>query len=284
MPLDRVTFLNSGYCTQSSYLAGRRSLAWTRFHAVFVYLEHPVHGPAVIDTGYSPHFRPATEPFPERFYRWLTPVHLDPRKRPTTILQANGIHPERIKTLFVSHFHGDHVAGLRDFSTPTFVYRRESYELLMRLSRWGQVHNGFLAKLIPEDFVARGKTITEGDFQRGTNALSEFQVLDYWGDGSLLFVDLPGHAWGHTGYIMSTKTERFFYIVDATWDVDVMLAARTLPRLSRGFQADYPAYLRTQELLRQLAALGEYPLFACHCPKTQALVVNYPGERGASAP
>ena len=51
MPFRRVVFLNAGYCTQWAYLAGQRSRGLTRFHAVFVYLEHPVHGAALIDTG-----------------------------------------------------------------------------------------------------------------------------------------------------------------------------------------------------------------------------------------
>jgi len=279
MPLTRVTFLNSGYCTQSSYLAGRGSFDWARFYAVFVYLEHPVHGAALIDTGYSPHFRRATEPFPERLYRWLTPMRLDPLKSPPAILDAHGIDPAKIQRLFVSHFHGDHVAGLRDFPGVPFVYRRESYASLMAQSRWSQVRHGFLAKLLPEDFTARGQALSDGDFRSGTDALAEFPVLDFWGDGSLLLVDLPGHAEGHTGYVLTTATERIFYVVDATWDVDVLLAGKALPRLSRGFQFDYAAYLATQEKLLRVASRGDSRLVACHCPKTQVIVA---GSVGAS--
>src|SRR4051794_18292513 len=107
MPLQRVTFLNGGHCTQWSYLAGGRSWRRIRFPAVFVYLEHPEHGGALIDTGYSPHFFEATRTFPERLYRWITPVRLDARKQAPAILEAHGISPDRVRRIFISHFHAD---------------------------------------------------------------------------------------------------------------------------------------------------------------------------------
>lgn len=274
MPLNRVHFLNSGYCTQSSYLAGRRSWEWSRFHAVFVYLEHPRHGPALIDTGYSTHFRRATEPFPERFYRWLTPMHLDRRLTPPAVLAARGLRPEEVHTLFVSHFHGDHIAGLRDLPGAQFVYRGSALRSLLAQNRRDQVRHGFLATLVPDDFTHRGKDVPESAFEAGSGGLSELRVHDYWEDGSLLLVDLPGHAEGHTGYILQTDKETIFYVVDATWDMQVLLAGTPLPWLSRGFQFDYPAYLDTQRRLRNLATTGEYHLVACHCPLTQSLILD----------
>jgi glyoxylase-like metal-dependent hydrolase (beta-lactamase superfamily II) len=269
-----MTFFNSGYCTQWSYLAGCRTWNMTRFHAAFVYLEHPEHGAALIDTGYSPFFRGATQTFPERLYRWVTPMHLDAHRHAPGILAAHGIDTSRVRQVFVSHFHGDHIAGLQHFPQVQFVYRCEAHDHLVRLGVWAQVKQAFLSRLLPADFTARGRGIEEGTFVRGADGLAEFLVHDFWGDGSLLLVDLPGHAEGHTGYLLRTATESVFYIVDACWFLDVMLAGRELPRLSRGIQFDYPAYCRTQEKLRRLAAREEYRLVACHCPRTQGLVVN----------
>jgi len=270
----RVTFLNGGYCTQSSYLAGRRSWNFSRFHAVFVYLEHPEHGAALIDTGYSPFFFEATRTFPERVYRWVTPVHLDPRPNAAAVLEAHGLQPDQVRHVFVSHFHGDHVAGLRHFPRVRFIYRRESLDSLLRLGVRSQVRHGFLARLLPEDFSVRGRGIEDAEFVRGAAALAEFSVLDFWGDGSLLLVDLPGHAEGHTGYVLRTPTEAVFYVVDACWDRDVMLQGRRLPWLSQRLQYDHAAYLETQDKLRRVAARGEHRLLACHCPRTQEHVAR----------
>jgi glyoxylase-like metal-dependent hydrolase (beta-lactamase superfamily II) len=272
MPFERVRFLNSGYCTQWGYLAGRRSRGWTRFYAVFVHLEHPDHGPALIDTVYSPLFLEATRSFPGRLYRWATPVQLDPRQHAGAVLESRGLRPDEVRRIFVSHFHGDHVAGLRHFPKARFVYRRAAHDLLMGEGRWSQVRHAFLAGLLPADFTARGHGLGEEEFVSGEGPLSEFRVLDYWGDGDLLLVDLPGHAAGHTGYVLRDKAHRLFFVVDATWDVEALLAGRPLPWLSRRLQHSYGEYVRTQEKLRRLAARVGWRFLACHCPRTQAYV------------
>ncbi len=272
MPFDRVCFLNSGYCTALGYLANRPTWGLTRFYAVFAYLEHPRHGISLIDTGYSPLFQDATRAFPGRLYRWATPMRLDPRGDPCSILQAAGLQPDQATHLFVSHFHGDHIAGLRHFPRASFVYRRASLEYLLNLTRLKQVHNAFLAGLLPDDFTARGLPIEEAAFLPGSDALADLRVYDYWGDGDLLLVDLPGHAIGHTGYVIRTAKERIFYVVDATWDRDAMLQGRTLPWLTRRLQFCYKDYIQTQEKLRRFAAREDCLLLACHCPRTQEYV------------
>jgi glyoxylase-like metal-dependent hydrolase (beta-lactamase superfamily II) len=274
MHLRRVCLLNGGYCTQWAYLVGQRSWGLTRFYAVFVYLEHPEHGACLIDTGYSPLFLRHTCPFPQRLYRWATPVHLDPGQDAWGILQAQGLPPEGVRQVFVSHFHGDHIAGLRHFPEAQFVFRRDAHAELLGERPFSQVRHGFVAGLLPADFVARGHGLDASAFAPGTDDLAEFLVHDWWGDGSLLFVDLPGHALGQMGFILRTETQRLFYIVDACWHLDVMLQARPLPRFSRGLQHSYPAYAQTQDKLRRLHAQGRYELLACHCPRTQTHVVN----------
>lgn len=126
-------------------------------------------------------------------------------------------------------------------------------------------------KLLPDDFLRRGVPIDIANFAPGSGDLSAFSVCDFWGDGSLLLVDLPGHADGHLGFVLTTASETVFYIVDACWHLEVMLAERTLPLISRGFQADWPAYQTTQRKLRELASRG-WTLAACHCPETMRRV------------
>jgi glyoxylase-like metal-dependent hydrolase (beta-lactamase superfamily II) len=102
---------------------------------------------------------------------------------------------------------------------------------------------------------------------------SDFQVLDYWGDGSLLLVDLPGHADGHFGFVLNGTDRPEFYIVDACWHVQVMKDQLPLPWISRRFQHDPAAYFETQRKLNRLAVRTEIELLACHCPRTLDRVV-----------
>lgn len=266
MPFDRVSFVNGGDCAQLGYFAGSASPGPTRFHSVFIVLEHAQHGVSLIDTGYSPFFFDATRAFPRRLYRWLLPVRLDPRAP----------KPAGVREIFISHFHGDHIAGLRNFPEARFVYRRAAHETLMQQSALRQTCHGFLPGLLPDDFTQRGNTIEEQAFVAGPGRFDELRVHDYWGDGDLLLVDLPGHAPGHTGFAFRTHDGQFFYIADACWDRDAMLAGRRLPAVSRWLQDSAEAYADTQERLCRFAAGGGgWELLACHCPRTQTYVERH---------
>ena len=266
--LSTIRFLHSGWCSQFARLAGAPSWTWTRFYAVFVYFEHPVHGGCLIDTAYSDEFFRATQWPPQRLYRWLTPVHLEEQQDARERLRASGIDPDSVRQIFVSHFHADHIAGLKCFTQAQFIYRREAFDRLQRQSVFSQVQHGFLRELIPPDFTQRGCPLDETRFAAGIGDWQGFQTCDYWGDGSLLLVDLPGHADGHFGLVLHSVNGRIFYIVDACWHVQVLLDKSPLPWISRRIQHDAAAYFATQEKLRQLTGRTGIELIACHCPRT----------------
>lgn len=268
--LTSTTFFNAGWCRQLAYFAGRGSLRTEKFYAVFVYFEHPSEGPCLIDTGYSEAFWAASRQFPERLYRWATPVTIPSSNAPADSLAEAAIDPTSIRRIFVSHFHADHIGGLRCFDNAEFVYRTGALSELMRKPRRVQVHHGFLPGLLPTDFEQRGVGISDNQFSVGAKGFSGLPALDYFGDGSLLLVDLPGHALGHTGYLLNSITGPMLYVVDACWDKEVMLSGKRLPWLSRALQQDFHAYQTTQQKL--VAIAPEVRMVACHCPQTQTHV------------
>jgi glyoxylase-like metal-dependent hydrolase (beta-lactamase superfamily II) len=277
MSFTRITFLNAGHCGQFGYFAGRAKPGPTRFYAVFLLLEHERHGVHLIDTGYSDFFVEVTRKFPQKFYRLTTPVTLD--RNAASIIESHDVRADDVQSIFISHFHGDHIAGLRNFPRAKFVYRKQAHESLMQQRVVKQVAHGFLAKLLPDDFEQRGIALDESAFTHETprntqpatrDAFESFRVHDYFGDGELLLVDLPGHSPGHLGFAMRTESQPYFYIADATWDMDAMLNGRPLPAPSRWLQHSSGIYTETQEKLRRFAAdHRDWQMLACHCPRTQ---------------
>ncbi|PKL74261.1 MAG: MBL fold metallo-hydrolase, partial [Candidatus Melainabacteria bacterium HGW-Melainabacteria-1] len=94
-PQVRLRLFKGGYCTHSERMVlrtgSRRQVA---FPSLFGLIEHPDQGVLLFDTGYSPAFFEATEPFPERIYRMLTPVTLDSRDTAVARLAEVGYRPQ----------------------------------------------------------------------------------------------------------------------------------------------------------------------------------------------
>lgn len=264
--LRHATFFRAGHCRQLRWLADGRGWGTRKFQAMCLTAEHPSHGRILIDTGYSPHFLEATRPFPERLYRWLTPVTLHPLQDPARILAAMGC--SRPDLIVLSHFHGDHIGGLRCFPEIPVAYLREGLDELQSLPPGDQVRHGFLAKLLPDDLESRARPFGLGEFTPGTGDWAEFEALDYFGDGSLRILHLPGHAPGHLGFVLNTEPRPILYVTDACWHLDFLRHPRDLPWLSRRFQHDYGA---SQETLRKLSRIDRdrYLTAACHCPETE---------------
>ena len=117
-----VHLLRVGHCRHCERLActaGRWRII--QFPAICALLVHPQHGAALFDTGYAERFFAATQPFPERLYRWITPMTLPPEETLTAQLARLGLRPADIRVSLISHLHADHIAGLRDLPQARFI-------------------------------------------------------------------------------------------------------------------------------------------------------------------
>lgn len=271
MKLSNVRFINGGYCVQNIYMSGVPKFGFRRFYAVFVYFEHPQHGGCLIDTGYGPAVMQATRRFPWRILRWLTPMPGRQAFKQDDYLETLGFRDNEINQIFVSHFHADHIGGLNLFSKSELVYRKSSLETLESLSSYQQLSDGYIPGLLPDDLRERSRTIEESSFQLNPE-FANFKTMDFWGDGSLTLIDLPGHALGHTGYLLNADDRKYLYVVDGFWDRRAMRSGRRLPRLSRRIHHNYDQYQETNDRLRAFTEESELEPIACHCPETQTYV------------
>lgn len=269
-----LTFLAAGKCRQKARLAGRLESGWIDFHAVFVHLVHPTKGSFLIDTGYGPAYLEAVRHFPERILNWLLPVSYSQSDSPREQVRRAGFDPDALAGVFVSHFHADHIGGLKEFAGVPMWTRRSAYETASRGGRISRLRRGFVQQLMPNDFSERVTYLEEADARSDDPELPGFRVWDLFGDGLVKWVDLPGHAAGHVGYLLRSNEGPLFYIVDACWDVESMLAGRRLPWLGRNVQSDWSSYQSTQQKLTSWHRETGIPVVACHCQRTLERVAN----------
>lgn len=274
MTAPRLDFrlLKVGHCTHPECVAMRGGRwASMMFPALCGLLQHPTRGWILFDTGYSNHFIEATRQFPERMYRWITPLSLPPEETLLAQLQASGIAAGDIRHVVISHMHGDHIAGLRDFPNASFITMRAEHETMQRKSRIGGLLHAFLPALMPDDFAQRVMYVedTAGHalpaecrpFERG---------YDIFGDGSMLAIPLPGHSRGQLGIVFRQRDDRQVFMVgDACWSNLSLQQDRPPTWLARRIFDSAGDYARTFHQLQQIAAHAHSPqLIPSHCVQT----------------
>ncbi len=278
--LDFISF-HVGYCSGPLAMT-QRGAPWRigRFPAGIAVLRHPVRGTILFDTGYGRLFEEATTPFPERIYRWLTPVTFDADDSLTKQLQKHGIaQPDLV---FLSHLHADHVSGLFDLhAIPPVITSRQAIEKLAA-PRLATLQAGCPA-LIRDRLKSLNLQAVESlpCVSLATYGLEAFgNGYDLLGDQSALVVELPGHGFGQTGlFLPATTLGAIFLVADAIWSLEALRQNRLPPDMTLRRLGDRNAFIDTFAKLRAFhLANPQVRIMASHC--MEAYPLNSHGERG----
>ncbi|MGI8513028.1 MAG: N-acyl homoserine lactonase family protein [Solirubrobacteraceae bacterium] len=217
-------------------------------------IEHP-EGAIVVDTGESSHandpgYQPRWHPFvrtSER--RWVTPEQeVGPQ------LRGLGIEPGDVRTLVMTHMHGDHAGGLAHFPNTEIVMSAQ--EASMARSRTGPV-NGYLNGHYPAWLHPR--TIEwESD---------PWEVFDasvpLARDGAVRLVPTPGHTKGHLSVVVEQSDHLVLLTGDAAYSEAALFAG-----VVDGVAQDEKAHRRSTALLRELCARHRVVVAPSHDPET----------------
>lgn len=261
----------AGYCTHPEFIVikgGRRKSV--NIPALFALIEHPTQGHILFDTGYHPRFYDASSKFPYSIYAAITPVYCKENESAAQQLEASGIDPDSIQTIIVSHFHADHIAGLKDFPNAKFIYLKEAYEAVRGKTGFAAVKLGYLPDLLPNDFEQRSQVIDEESvIQLGEDDQPFSQGFDVFGDESLIAVELPGHAHGQIGiFLTDQNNQSVFLAADACWYSEAYRTLRFPHPLANLALADKKAYRVTLKKLHQLhQRRPEVWIVPSHCPE-----------------
>ena len=264
-PVVICHILDTGYCLASEHhlIAGgrRRRVAC---HALVGLLHHPREGWLLWDTGYARHIVDVTRRLPYGLYRLATPLRLRPDLAVHAQLGRRGLRPRDIRHVVISHFHADHIAGLRDFPAAQLVATRAAYEGVAGRTGLSALRRGFLPALLPPDFEGRATLLEAFD---GPPLPGLGPTYDLFGDGALLLVALPGHARGQIGMLAHTEGGRVLLAADGAW-------------LSRAIRERRPPHRITHLLVDDPAAVGAtlhgLHTFAAACPDVRIVPTHCP--------
>jgi glyoxylase-like metal-dependent hydrolase (beta-lactamase superfamily II) len=207
-------------------------------------LTHPVGGQWLIDTGTHP--RLWRQSAWVRLFLWAARMNIPPG--PLPVADVRGI--------FLSHFHLDHGAGLLDFPGLPVATSRQGYQWAQgTAARW----RGWCPSLMPADLAGRAlwledlPAVQQGPVRGG----------DFFGDGSVLTVPLPGHAPGQHGLLCDTEQGRVFFVADAAAHSACLREDRT-QRLPCLIATDGAAERQTRHFLGSLKSWCW--MVPSHCP------------------
>lgn len=266
-----LTLLKVGHCFHPEAMV-MRGHSWKsmQFPAYVGLIKHPKLGYVLFDTGYAKRFIEATQPFPERLYRCLTPMHLCDKEQLITQLLQRGIAAEEINTIFISHFHADHIAGLMDFPQARFICSRTALNAIDQSRRVKGLLKGYLPKLLPSGFTQRCHFIEDSPTLNLSYRYAPFHLgYDIFNDGSMLAISLPGHAAGHFGLLLEHMQQTAFLIGDACWTQEAYTQGARPNTLAHIIMDNGDAYLNTLDKLSHLYSRNKgIVLIPSHCKKT----------------
>ncbi len=270
----RVHLLQVGHCRHPEWVTLRGG-RWTsaEFPALAALLIHPRHGALLYDTGYSAHFEAATQRFPERLYRWITPVQLPATQTLQQQLARHGVAPADVARVLISHLHADHIAGLRDLPRARFTALRAEIAQLRDVGRLRALMHAVLPALLPDDFAARLDYADDAPARDLGPLWAPFaRGFDLFGDGSLIAVLLPGHSSAQMGLLLRDADDRpLLLAADACWSARAWREQRMPSLLARPLMHDWAAYRTT--LAGLLAVATRQPdllIVPSHCGATIA--------------
>lgn len=141
----------------------------------------------------------------------------------TSVVEAladRGLSPQDLDGIWLSHLHWDHSGGLPDLAgVPIWVTDEALAD-----ARAGGPPAFFKEHLDAENLVWQSLTFEDRDYRGFPRS------RDWFGDGTLVLVDLSGHTRGHTGLFVNLPDQRsFFFIGDTTWTLTGIEENRSRP-------------------------------------------------------
>jgi len=262
-----LQLLAAGYCKHAEFITIRGgSIGNAIFPAGFACIRHPEQGVILFDTGYAHRFYQETDSFPYSIYARITPVTVKHEDHAVQQLVSTDINPNEVRFIVISHFHADHIAGLRDFPNATFICSKKSYDAVRTLTGFRAVRHAFIPALLPDDFEARCIQLDDVGSTLMPEGLPFNVGHDIFQDGSLICVDVSGHAVGQLGLFVETEAHEYFLCADAVWSSRAYREARSPHPIAGLIMSDRRVYQESFNRIVELYKLKpKLRIIPSHC-------------------
>ncbi|WP_127587333.1 MBL fold metallo-hydrolase [Paenibacillus koleovorans] len=152
-------------------------------------------------------------------------------------IEQEGVRPDQIKYLLLTHAHGDHAAGSAFFSNQYGIEVIASKEIQPWVESGDQEKSSLApakkAGIYPEDFQFPRCKVSKGVVENDTIHL---------GNMELKVLETPGHSQGHISFLLEQNGKKMLFSGDALfaggkivlqniWDCSIQDYARTLSKL-----------------------------------------------------
>lgn len=256
-----VAILDTGFTIAPSFVINRhhKSLKIKKIPALAFLLHHDDLGYIMVDTGYSKEFLTATQSFPARFYRWVTPVKMREKQSVIAQLKEHGIEPTDIKIIILSHLHADHVGDLRAFSQSQILIEPAELDYAQKLKGTTQVRHGYLKYLL-EPVTKRGE------------AIQVAAPTGLFGPDSLELVELSGHSRAMFGLKFQDKQsqQEILLAADAAWSqAEVQDPDNGPAKLAHMMMYSWPLYQKSIQKVHDYHQQGVKVLLAHESRESQ---------------
>jgi len=265
----KIVFANSAWVSAAERLILRGG-SWrsVRLRVRYGLIIHPRTGPVLIDTGYTPQATSGTDRGTAlRLYGAILKPQLNAAEQPLPVLARFGLTPYDVRTVIVTHFHADHISGLSQFPNARFIASDAAWSRLKVRTAWQNLRHGVFAELFPTDFETRLDGLSTKAWIAPRGAIPG--GADLFGDGSVVAVDLPGHADGQFGLLFAGMERPLLYAVDVQWLLTALVQRRTPGFPASLLAEDFAAIEPTSEVLRRFLADGGEVMF-CHDPEPKS--------------
>lgn len=232
----KIKLYKCGFCKNNlAHVFRHHGKEVRMFPALVVLIQHPTMGNILYDTGYSDLIY--KNHVPSFLYNTLNRSYVSESDTIVAKLQADGVNPESIQKVILSHAHPDHIGGLRLI---------HDYELISTEQVIDTLKNGNVFQLVFRNMKPREDVCYQSvKPYKGDTFLKQYfdVVYDVLGDGSILGVELNGHAQGQLGIYL--PKQQILFAADACWGTDLLSKVKDMRLVAQRIQNNYEEYVDT---------------------------------------